>query len=220
MIRPLAVLAFASSALSAQSFSDAPTSWAFTASSNGGLSSAAVGASRWMPLGESDRFLFGLGMRASFLSGTANALPYGSAYIPRNVHDTLFVSASAMSLNITAHLAAKLGPKLLAGLDFDLLGYTAGGSRLMNYRDSVGAPTQSVGAKPASPNIFGGASSSGIAATNLYLAWPLAPGYALRGGYSRQSVNYNTDDPQSSNTQNFRVVANMMFLGLVITPER
>jgi hypothetical protein len=206
--------------LGAQSLAASPNVYD-VAAGIGDLTSVSFSYLRMANAGTSEKLRFGLGARATLMVGELKMLPVtGNRPVPFTVHDTLTISVAPVVLNLVAHADWTFTEKLTAGVNLDIFGITTGGSRTGTYKENQSATPEDVNAKPPGTNIsgFGLSDDRGLVVTELYAGWKLSEKYTLRGGLSRQRVQYNTDLAMSSFTSEFEKYNHLAFVGLRITP--
>jgi hypothetical protein len=219
-IAPLVLAAFLSAPLGAQSLAGTPNMYD-VAAGFGDATSVAFGFHRMANAGTSEKLRFGLGGRASLMVGELRLKPQSdNRPVPFTVHDTLTISVAPVLINLVGHADWTFSERLSAGLNVDLFGITTGGSRTGTYKENEAATPESVNASPSSTNIFGFGigDDKGLLNSEFYLAWKLSDKYILRGGLSRQRVQYNTEFAMASFTSEFAKYNHLAFVGLRITP--
>lgn len=218
-IAALTLAATLAAPLGAQSLAGTPNLYD-VAGGFGDLTSVVFSYHRMTNVGTSERLQFGLGGRATLMVGELRMLPLTNRPVPFSVHDTLTISIAPVLLNLVGHASWSFSERLSAGMNIDLFGVTAGGSRSGTYKENQSATPERVNAKPAGINIFGFAigDDRGSLNSEFYLGWKLSDKYTLRGGLSHQRVHYNTEIAMASFTSEFAAYANLAFLGLRITP--
>lgn len=189
------------------------TSWEFAVAKGSTLSSASLGiVGSTRPL---NHFRFGLGVRGTYVTGDLKLQAAGATNVPSDVRDTLSLPASVLMLNIGGHVSAQITDRLEVGMNIDLFGLGAGGSRAGSYRQSQSAPAVAVDASPATTNVFlFGSADRGSLNSEFFAAWHATNKLTIRAGLSHQLVEYRASRALASNTDRFRRYTNLGFIGV------
>jgi hypothetical protein len=219
-IASLSLAAILAAPLGAQSLAGSPNIYD-VAAGFGDVTSVAFSFHRMANAGTSEKLRFGLGGRASLVVGELKLQPQtGDRAVPFSVHDTLTMSVAPILVNLVGHADWRFSERLSVGVNVDLFGVTTGGSRTGTYKENQSATPENVNAKPTSINIFGFGigDDRGLINTEFYAGWKLTDKYTLRGGLSRQRVQYNTEFAMASFTSEFTKYNHLAFVGLRVTP--
>jgi hypothetical protein len=219
-IASLTLAAALAAPLGAQSLAGTPNIYDVSAGF-GDATSVAFSFHRMANAGTSEKLRFGLGGRATLMVGDLMLQPQTrNRVVPFSVHDTLSISVAPVLINLVGHADWTFSDRLTAGMNVDLFGVTTGGSRTGTYKENQSATPENVNAKPSSTNIFGFGigDDKGLLNSEFYVGWKLTDKYTLRGGLSRQRVQYNTEFAMASFTSEFAKYNHMAFVGLRITP--
>jgi hypothetical protein len=222
MVRAFAALAFCSAAAAAQSIGDAPNVWDLALANGSGATTVSAALSRSTYVGTSDRLRAGFAVRATLITGTVNLEPRD----PRGIgghDDVLTTAAGAMLINVGVNVGYEVSPRLLAGMNLDVFGISAGGNHAATLYPEGGGSPVAITVKPDSPNLFaGGSSDRGSLNSEFFVQWALTDRHALRAGLSHQliGVAFAGEGGAGASSLEYRKFVNLAFVGLRITAGR
>jgi hypothetical protein len=214
-MRPVLLLLAATAALDAQP-ADVSRKWDATLGAGDGLMSVSFGL-----VVPRDVFLghvrLGVGARLTFVNGDFELTPAGTRDRPVGVADSLFLSSSALMLNVSTH-AGLVWDRLEAGMNIDLAGLGAGSEGSGDYRRAAGATPLSVKARPAPFGLLAlGSNDVGSLNSEFFAAWRINDRHTLRAGLSHQLVEFRTRSVLTYGADRYRQYANLAFVGLRTT---
>lgn len=159
------------------------------------------------------RLRLGYGLRYSHLGGerlgfrTSDRGQLGGGPV-----DRVDLEPNIHALNAEIHIGYRIGNRVEAGFNIDLLGVGFGPDRTFDQSSSGGS---SVTGSPSSFNLLRlGRRDRGSLDSEFYLALAVSPRLVLRGGLSHYVAEYETDQPLSGGSDRVRSVGNLVFAAL------
>ncbi|HVU23039.1 MAG TPA: hypothetical protein VHE13_02870, partial [Opitutus sp.] len=160
-------------------------------------------------------------LRGTFETGTMDLDPVD----PRGLGtpDRMRTPTGSAMINVGVNFGYEATPRFMVGANFDLFGITVGqGQNATLTNAGSGGETAVVPVKPDSPNLFEGGGDKGSLNSELFVGWALNDRYTIRGGLSRQLVQYRLSGAQAitASSTNYSRTANVIFIGLRYTPPQ
>ncbi len=202
----------------AQTGSAPVTRWDATVGSDGTGAVASIGLHRLWPVAADGRLRLGLGARWSAWAGGDRRL---STAEPRLIEagaiDSLIVPGGWQNaMNLAAHLAVQVTPKIALGANLDLVGLGWGTTEVGTLRaPGTATTTRQAQASPPLWNRFGGGTRDrGTLASEFWLGWDVRRDVRLRAGLNHFVLEQTTPVMGTSGNTRHRRFGNALFLGV------
>lgn len=186
-------------------------------SSQGSISGAYI--NNWQ-IGKKKTFFIGVGARFSLYFGKDIDFLSAPAKLASDVKstDTLFIANPSVSaLNILVNMGINITPKLQAGFNIDVIGFSFGGNETGKFTGN--GNTVSTYAKPSSFNLLlVGNNDIGSLNSHFYLQYAISRQWGIKAAYQYMFTEFTTDNkvqvsPEANDR--FRNKASMVYAGLV-----